>query len=192
MPILNNTPVRLALLFCLVVPVHAEEAEVPAQPPPPDICRSRDAAGNLVFSDQCGDRKTEVELREATVFAPPEQRRRTQQFREQAFTPPFVPYRRLAITSPESGENLRDNAGNVSISVRLEPRLKQGHRLQVVMDGKPVGNASGGAVRLENVDRGEHVLRARIIDGAGEPLQESEPTTFMLHRASKLHRRAGG
>ncbi|MBJ39014.1 MAG: hypothetical protein CMD83_11205 [Gammaproteobacteria bacterium] len=65
----------IALIACGPATItHAAEEEAAARPPPPDICRSRDSSGNIVFSDQCGDRREEVELREATMFTPPDTR----------------------------------------------------------------------------------------------------------------------
>ena len=182
----------IALIACGPATItHAAEEEAAAPPPPPDICRSRDSSGNIVFSDQCGDRREEVELREATMFTPPDTRSKSARRAEVPHTPKFIPYGRLAITGPEAGENLRDNAGNVHISVRIEPGLQPGHRLQVLLDGKPVGPLSGGGIQLENVDRGEHELRAVIVGAGGQSLQESAPSSFMLHRVSKLLRKAG-
>lgn len=190
-PMRTLTALILTTGLTFVFMATAEESD-DAPPAPPGICKSTDAAGNTVFSDHCGDRGSEVELREASVFTPPKRQRTRPRSGNTPELPGFTPYRTLAVTSPEPGTTLRDNAGSVSITVSVEPPLNAGHRLEVRMDGTPVGFANGGGLSLSNVDRGEHELSVHVVDANGRSLQQSKTTHFTLHRASRLHRRGGG
>lgn len=95
-------------------------------------------------------------------------------------------YTALEITSPSMEQTLRSNPGEVDVSVRVRPGLMSGDRLQLLLDGDPVSSEPDGDGRfqLEAVPRGEHTLRARIVDGSGQTRIESEPVVFFLHRAS--------
>lgn len=103
------------------------------------------------------------------------------------------PYRSLAIGAPADGATVFDNGGNVEVSVSISPALRAGDRVVLALDGRAVRERSGARFALSRVDRGEHTLRARVIDAGGNTLISSAPATFYLWRASRLfpNRRRG-
>ena len=117
------------------------------------------------------------------------------------FTPPLVRpqrpareptdltrYDSVAITSPVNDATLRDNTGNVSVTVTVSPTLRANHRVVLLLNGKQMDESSSGSFQLTNIDRGSHQLQAKVQDAKGKTLLSSDTITFHLHRTSILHR----
>jgi hypothetical protein len=98
-------------------------------------------------------------------------------------------YGALTITSPEADETVRENAGNVTVTVKLEPpNLQPGHRIRLLLDGSPTGGTNTtGLFALTNVDRGTHSLKAEVVDEAGKLIYAGPSSTFHLQRYSILN-----
>lgn len=95
-----------------------------------------------------------------------------------------VAYRRFSISSPPDDEALRENAGNVTITVDISPDLQPGHRLNLYLDGNLLDNGGNrSTVQLNNVPRGTHQIRAEILDGSGKVLRRTS-SSFHLLRAT--------
>ena len=92
----------------------------------------------------------------------------------------------VQILSPENDAALRNNAGTVSVSVRVDPPIEDKGVVVLMMDGKPVGKNSTGSFTLQNVDRGTHTLSARLESNRGAVLAESSSISFTLKRHSSL------
>ncbi|MCJ7955307.1 MAG: DUF4124 domain-containing protein [Pseudomonas sp.] len=97
----------------------------------------------------------------------------------------FQAYERLQLRGvPEHGA-LRANNGSFSVQVELQPSLQPGHRLRLLLDGQPYGQASRGpSLQLVNIDRGLHRLAVQVLDG-DKLLQQSPSLSFTLLRASR-------
>ena len=94
-------------------------------------------------------------------------------------------YSTLELTALPTHEALRANNGTFSIDVRIEPRLREAHRLRLLLDSQPYGQPSNGPrLQLVNIDRGEHSLAVQVLVG-NTPLQQSPAITFNLQRARK-------
>ncbi|MBY5923293.1 DUF4124 domain-containing protein [Ferrimonas balearica] len=104
--------------------------------------------------------------------------------------PPQVveqPSYRIRLTEPAQGATVRDNNGQLNLNIALEPDLKADHRIELLLDGKVIRTVgSGGSFALDNLDRGEHLLQARVIDENGKVLASSGKRTVYLHRHSQL------
>ena len=104
--------------------------------------------------------------------------------------PSATPYASACILSPADGEGLRANSGDFVVQARIEPELRQGHRLRLLLDGNAQGTAqSASAFPLTGIERGEHQLQLQIVDADGSIVFEGEPSTFHLLRHSILHPR---
>ena len=104
---------------------------------------------------------------------------------------PAAPYTSARITAPADGEGLRANSGDFVVQAHIEPELRQGHRLRLLLDGNAQGTAqTASAIPLTGIERGEHQLQLQIVDADGSILFEGETSTFHLLRHSILHRRA--
>ena len=98
-------------------------------------------------------------------------------------------YTMLKIVSPSDNDTLRENAGQVEISLAIEPSLQTqaGHKILVTMDGKPIAEP-GTSLQyvIENMDRGTHTLQAAVVDTAGNTLIRTAITTIYVKRHSIL------
>ena len=171
---------RLLILLAVLVVAPLAQAE---------MYRWVDEEGNVQFSDTPPPQGTPAERMEVPepssvveTYKPPkaptEAEGSAQQDGEQA-----TRYR-LAITSPANDEAVRQNAGNVTVTVDLKPALQPGHRLRLYLDGNLLDN--GGTrttVNLTNVPRGTHTLRAEVVDGNGKVLRRATSTFHLLRAA---------
>ena len=160
------------------------------------IYKTVDKDGNVIFSDVPPSNSADsVKLENTNQYSTPTQPQLQSQIDaigadsddeqgEAAET-----YRFLEISAPSNDAAVRENAGNITISVDLSPALKKGDSLQIIMDGSVVQTASATSVALENVDRGSHQLIAQVIDDDGNVVISSEPITFHMLRYSQLQRR---
>ena len=93
----------------------------------------------------------------------------------------------LALTSPASGETVRENSGLVTIKANLKPIPMDPFKMNVILDGDLKGTAENALdVKMENVDRGMHQLEVQVTDQNGKLLASSSKTTFYLFRVSVL------
>jgi len=163
------------------------------------VYRSVDAQGNVVFSDQPpgpGETAETLEIAAPDTFetpvSPPTSTddagaadAQTWDWDMDGGAPaeqtPFV-YAALAIVAPVNDEGLRDNAGNVNIVTAVEPDLRPGHLLEILLDGTVVSSSAGNTASLTEVERGTHTLEARILDEQGAVLITSQPSIFHMLR----------
>ncbi|WP_095500161.1 DUF4124 domain-containing protein [Paraferrimonas haliotis] len=94
---------------------------------------------------------------------------------------------KIAIVSPENQATIRENNGNFSVQVEVEPKLDSSLKMALSLNGNTYSVPQRtNLFRLVNIDRGEHKLSVRIIDQNGKVLASSQETTVYLHRASML------
>jgi len=101
--------------------------------------------------------------------------------------PPPAGAMQVEIVAPEADENVRENEGNVPVSVAVVPALPPGHRLVYYMDGvaQALPTESTSYV-LTNVERGSHTVSASVIDDAGNEVAAAPPVTFHMKATSAL------
>jgi hypothetical protein len=103
-------------------------------------------------------------------------------------TPPYaVPYAKFVLISPRNEETIHNGGGEITVTVASEPPLQAalGHRLQVLIDDRPVGPVGNGAqITVSAIDRGAHHLAATIIDAKHHELARTPPIQVFLHRRS--------
>ncbi len=178
----------LLLTYFIVLPVAAE------------VYRTVDENGNVIFTDKPSPGAVEVEIKEIKTVEPPApetpapETPATEMPSEEAGEQPspeqseFAGYTKLEITNPVNDTVVRDNAGNVTISVSLEPALNidAGDQLVLYMDGARASAGTVNTFNLLNVDRGTHSFSVAVVNEAGEELMRSAPVSFTLLRHSSL------
>lgn len=154
------------------------------------IYKSVDESGNVVFSDRpANENAVPVELQQPTTYTPRKLPTTSGQAVPQDETEvtkaSASTYTRVEIVAPEQDETIRDNTGQVAVSIALQPRLRPGHSLTVLMDGAVlVENLKTTSLPMSNIDRGSHELRVLVMDDQGREVGSSAPVTFHLHRAA--------
>ncbi len=95
-------------------------------------------------------------------------------------------YRRFAIVRPEPDATLRGHPGDVNVALALEPGLRGGHSLTLLLDGEPAPRQPGDSLQvvLPSMPRGTHTLQARIENQDGRVVAETDRVTFYMHRPS--------
>lgn len=100
------------------------------------------------------------------------------------------PYDSFVIDSPVNDETIRNNLGNIEMLLTLEPELsaKDGHRIEYYVDGKVQGRKTVDLEKiLVDVERGEHMLSAAVLDRSGKVIISTAPVKVFMHRASIQH-----
>lgn len=96
-------------------------------------------------------------------------------------------YQAISITSPAEEEMIYSNEGIVEVTIRVVPALDPKDKLVVFLDENRVAESDGKAlVALKGVERGEHTLRAAVVDAGGGTLLASKPVKFFMWQASRL------
>ena len=165
---------RISLLIICLFFVYSTQAEV---------YKSVDENGNVVFTDKPGPDSEKVEVKEISVIEGPKH----EPFE---YTPRNKKdedgqgYKKLEITSPENDTAVRDNSGNVSVSVAIEPALniEAGDKLVLYMDGGKAAEGVTTQFNVQNVDRGTHTFNVAVVDNGGKELKRSSTISFTIQR----------
>lgn len=91
-------------------------------------------------------------------------------------------YEQLRITSPDNNHTYRPPIDPIQVSTSIEPALRQGHRLQLTVNGEPQPSMT-----LIDPFRGSHALVVNVIDENDEIIKASEAVTIHVHRPSIQH-----
>jgi hypothetical protein len=148
-----------------------------------DVYRSVDENGNVVYSDHPSKGAEKIEIKDAqTIHLPSAGPFKYQPPPKEA--PPR--YSTVAISHPGNDESIRQNSGDITVQVAVNPGLKPGDVISLLMDGKEVASGPATSVTLKNVDRGSHTLQARVVGSDGSTWLSSESVTFHLLRHTVL------
>lgn len=135
------------------------------------VYKTVDAAGNTVYTDSPSKNAKEVNLPPLTIVpsipvdAAPQQ--------EPAAARPNRYF--INFISPMEGQVLK-KPDNVDINVDVKPELAPGDKLIILWDGNPIATGNSADVNTEQVDRGEHVVTARVTSPQGRTISEKSAT----------------
>lgn len=170
------TACLLGLLGLLATPTLAE------------IYRYTDDQGRTVFTDQPPERPGVERVAPSAInIVPPTAPRQQTPAGEIAEQGEAVStrYARLAISNLPDGGALRANSGSFEVQVDIEPALAPEHSLRLLLDGQPHGPTTHGTrLPVLHADRGTHSLVVQVLDGAGQPIQQSDAITVTVQRIS--------
>lgn len=171
-------PLYLLLVVCIPFSVNAE------------IYKGTDAEGNVTFSDKETPNSEIIPMPSPNTVQMPEA---IQQVAEEKAT--VTTYTSFRIVQPTTNLTLRENAGNVPVSLELTPDLDTaaGHSIVIYLDGKPVIRGSSGlTAQLPDVSRGSHGVKAQVKDKNNKTLIASNKVIFHMKRLSELHPKPAG
>ncbi len=164
------------LLLCLPLTVGAKT-----------VYKYYDADGNVVFTDTPVPGAEKIVLPDPQTYSSPAPRR-VNSLPEMPDTPAgdLSPYSQFKIRSPSPDQTFR-NVEDVLVTLSIMPRLRAGHKVEVLLDGKAIGAPKPSPqFALQNVARGTHTVEARILDANGKQVATTGSVTFHMHRASAL------
>ena len=97
------------------------------------------------------------------------------------------PYAQFEIIKPSNGQGVRANDGSVTVYLSLQPALRSGDTIVLIVDGEDGASIRSGDTlnfNLSNMSRGQHSLAARVQNAKGEGLIETGPVSFYVLRAA--------
>ena len=165
---------RFLILFLLAFNFVCLSAET--------VYKTVDEEGNIIFTDKPGEGAEEIKLEELQTIKNPNPPQYKPLPEKQPDPGPL--YKSFFVANPADGSGLRSNAGNITISLSLQPSLRPGHKVVITLDGKEVSSGNSLGVSLNNVDRGTHSIGAKVLDVNGTQLI-STSSSFSLLRASQ-------
>lgn len=180
---MNNLAKNIALTATCMILASASQAG--------QIYKRVDADGNVHFSDSPMPGGAEIKVKPLPTMPMPKAMPPETRPQKPASTgasddaQDSGAYRAVSITSPTNGITLRQDADPLTVTVSVEPGLKQGHAVQALMDGALRGDPStSGSITINGISRGAHQITARVVDENGAPILTSEPVTIYMHRTS--------
>ena len=167
---------KIAFFLCLMLAVGAAQAG--------KVYKYTLSNGDVVYSDKPppADQGEEVTLEPLQGFSLPRPPPLEDSTAKKKDEPESDGYQEFKVTSPANNATIRDNGGNVPVSLSLTPGLRSGHRIEVMMDGQPIGSGSGTSVTLTEVDRGTHTVQAAVKDSDGKEIARNNSVIFHLKR----------
>lgn len=174
---MSTTRVSLLLLLCFsLMPLHANE-----------VFMSRDANGNLIFSDRPSQDSTShfvQELPSVPAFRTPQVDTPNKPKPTEEAT-----YTSLSIIHPQDEHSLPVGAaGNVLVHGVLTPNLHANHRIVLLNGATLVAQGRQTQFQLNNLDRGEHTLQIQVRDADNNVIMASQTVRVYVQRASRLSR----
>jgi hypothetical protein len=149
-----------------------------------EIYKSQNEKGEWIYSDKPSPSAERMKLPPLSTYTPSTPSPHSASAPKQE---PEDVYKSMVFVEPENNATIRDNEGLVAASVRIEPLLKsqQGHKIQFYLDDIPHGAPVVGlGMTLKNVERGTHVLGARVLNADGELVFSASPVIFHVHKQS--------
>lgn len=147
-----------------------------------------DEDGVVHFSDRPVPGAERIELPQSEQRRTPRSNARTPTQRISAAQPAAVEepfsYNSIAVAAPVSEETLWNIAGNLNVSIDLQPALQPGHQLRVYFDGEPRTTVTSTSFQLDEVWRGMHNLQVEVLDQSGNMMIRSQPTRFYVQQTS--------
>ncbi len=137
------------------------------------VYKSIDDQGNVVYTDEPQGNAKPVDLPPLSTIPPPKTFNPAPAEKTDSGDDAGSSYEQISITSPTQDETLRNNPGNVNVSVSLSPALNKaaGHRIQFFIDGQTYGEPGiSENVVVQQMDRGTHTVEAAVVDGSGQEL----------------------
>jgi len=105
------------------------------------------------------------------------------------YTPPEKPdlgnYTKLEIVNPENNHVFTGNTGEVNVSVKITPALRESDSFIFYMDGKKQGDSSSPSFQMTNLDRGTHTVKVDVANKDVKSLKSSATVSFTVKRTSK-------
>ena len=176
----NRFPLARPLLLASLLATAASLAQAQAE-----VYKSRDAQGNVIFSDKSSGSAEAVKLPPTNtipeVAAP------------QGQAPSAAPVGAaggytLAIVSPVDGQTVFSATATLDVGVSVAPALQPGHSLRLLLDGAPAGIPQRGSITLEGVSQGTHTLELQVLDANGDLVQSSGTVSVHLQRPGRPRR----
>lgn len=145
-----------------------------------------DKDGQVHYSDTPVEGAERVDLPELPTYAAPAVPAPRKSGEEKERPDARPEYGRFEFVSPKPDQVFWNIAGELPVQLMLEPGLQNGDRINVYLDGKLTENSptSSLSLTLTEVWRGEHSLRAVVVDAKGTARITAESGPFHVKQHS--------
>lgn len=149
-----------------------------------EVYRTVDAHGNVTYTDSKPLSKKhkveEVKLRKtntaSSVKMPAKEVKEDKK--------PKKGYDTVRIVTPSHDSTIPPGQLDVVVQVFLKPSLKVGHKLKLMLNGKPYKTAAATSFNLNKLHRGSTILQAIVVNANGKQVARSKPVTMHVKRHS--------
>lgn len=88
----------------------------------------------------------------------------------------------ISIAYPSDQQTLRSNSGEIKVSAALNPSLKYGFKIRLLIDDVIYSEQIDTLFQVTELPVGDHKLQLQIINNSGKIFATSEIITVYLHR----------
>lgn len=170
---------RKILFLVLIFPFNLQAA----------IYRWQDSNKVIHFSDQAVENSHKVILRNSHFYESKKASDLSDVNKNVTENSSQTFYSSLTITNPQNEETINYDLGRVVVKINFSPALNSNDKLLLFLDAKPIRELKSDSDKsttkvfhLENIERGEHQLQAKIVSSTGEVLKQSDAITFFMHQ----------
>lgn len=159
-----------------------------------ELYRWVDASGTVHYSDTPREGAEQITLRPTNVIrsqtpAPTGTGTRSESDpdeSEEGEAEAMLPYTAVNIVSPTDDQTLWNIGGTLTVQIRVEPKLQNGHGVVLFYDGQPVNDEPvvSSSITIDNVYRGQHSVRASVKDLNGNTLFNGASVTFFVQQST--------
>ena len=145
------------------------------------IYKSIDKHGNAVFTDKPSTTRPSepVTLKPVTSLPSPPNLSSSNHSAPESKEHDKPGYNVFSVSTPANNSTVRNN-GNFTIKVSVQPNLIKGHRVRFFIDGQAVaGPQRALSHKVENMNRGTHLIRAEVLNHSGKVIQTTESTVHV-------------
>ncbi len=156
------------------------------------VYKTVDEDGNVTYSDRpLGDESEAVKLAPISVIESPtyEELPAAPQTGKEGEGPKEVPLKELrrnyadfAIVSPQQEESLWHPEESVTVAWNAHYQLQPGMQAMIYIDGKLHSKTTTQLIRVQALERGEHIVTATLVDKRNRKVATAEPVIFYIQR----------
>ena len=158
-------------LLLAMTPLHAQ------------VYKWTDGEGRVHYTDKPHPNAEKIILPDAQSYSTPPEAPQQSVFKQNADEEKKMDDYSLVITDPQNQATIRNNQGYVPVKVSVEPDLREGYTLQMTFDGQELGKPQASPMfTLNNVLRGSHTLRVKLLNPEGVIVGTTEQVTIFMHR----------
>lgn len=148
-----------------------------------EVYREINDKGVPTFSDQATPGAEPITIRKPSIFTDKTyQQKQLKGQNDDSLTSMNIDYS-LLVTHPINDSVIRNNAGNLSLTISISPSVQSPHSAELLMDGAKIRDLRGsGIISLTNVDRGTHTFNIRVVDQQGKVVSDGPSNSVSILR----------
>lgn len=160
------------------------------------VYKSTDAQGNTVFTDLPTPDSQKINIQPAQTYSLPSppppngegENGKLEKLKDFLDNSSESRYE-VSILSPQDKETLSTDIHSFTVSISVNPQLKEGDKIQLLLNGEPYGEPSTSTDIVVSPDvrlpRGSYQLQARVVSGENPSTIKGESSTITFYQFRK-------